>query len=99
VTLPVDYATASIILRVIGTRQPPLHDKAVVSKWTTLIVNSAAGSLGLFDVGSVGDVSDVHFASIFRIKMRRVGEFLYVCVMIRMKPGEEEWGLVPCAGQ
>jgi hypothetical protein len=45
-----------------------------LSKWFIVDVDSALGSLRFVDVGSVADVLEVHGATVFRVKVSRVGE-------------------------
>jgi hypothetical protein len=40
------------------------------------------------DVGSVSDISQVHTASIFRVKLSRVSEFSYVYELIGFGPAD-----------
>jgi hypothetical protein len=51
----------------------------LVNSWTLLILGSHSGSLLmlilLVDVGSVANLSDVHAASIFRVRVSWVGEY------------------------
>jgi hypothetical protein len=46
------------------------------SQWLPVVVESVLGWLHCMDVGNVADILEVHAASIFRVQIYRVGEFL-----------------------
>jgi hypothetical protein len=62
------------------------HDRHSISiyNWfrginvTNFDVNLVFGCLHLVGVGSVAEISEVHAASVFRIEVCRVSEFVYV---------------------
>jgi hypothetical protein len=52
------------------------------------------------DVGNIADVSQVHAASIFRVEVCRVGEFLCIYgLCFERKLREKSGGLIPRPGQ
>jgi hypothetical protein len=53
-----------------------------LSWWLNDDSNYIAGLLHCMDVGNVGDIPEIYNASIFRVKMRKVGEFLCICRFI-----------------
>lgn len=48
-----------------------------ISRWFTVDVDSTLGALHYVDVGSVADIPDVRAASIFRVEVNRMDEFVY----------------------
>jgi hypothetical protein len=50
-----------------------------LSWWLTVDSNFILGLLHCMAVGNVGDVSEIYNASIFRVKVCKVGEFLCIC--------------------
>jgi hypothetical protein len=66
-------------------------------QWLTVDVNSALGWLGRVDVGNVASILEAYTASIVRVQMRRVGEFLCICRFMFRKTygGGGIWGWWP----
>jgi hypothetical protein len=70
-----------------------------LSEWLTVDSNYILGLLHCMVVGNVGDLSEIYNASIFRVKMCKVGEFLCICRFVLKKHTlHEEVGKVGVGG-
>jgi hypothetical protein len=58
----------------------------MLSWWFTVDADFAIRSFHCTDVSSVADVSEVHAASTFRIKVSRVGECVYAVSTVPIGP-------------